>query len=140
MDAAPHFHDGDHAPLLVASEREQASLAGCALLRSGPARLDFWRGGHRQNCAGASYERALVLLAHAELHEQRGRASDAQESVAAARGLCEPLGARLALLRADAIAARLNPQSIARKPAHPNGLTAREVGVLMRPPMLSGTA
>lgn len=76
------------------------------------------------------YERALALLARAELHEKRGRAHDAQADILAARTLCEPLGARLALLRADAIAAWLNPQGVARKPAHPDGLTAREVGVL----------
>ncbi|HEX5502466.1 MAG TPA: AAA family ATPase, partial [Thermomicrobiales bacterium] len=57
-------------------------------------------------CA-APYERALTLLAMAELRADDGPA--ATTLLAEARALCDPLGAAPALARADALAARLAP-------------------------------
>ncbi len=78
-------------------------------------------------CA-APYERALTLLAMAELRAATGKATGAQALLADVRAICEPLGARRALDRADALTT-----SRAAKPspaAYPAGLTTREVEVL----------
>jgi DNA-binding CsgD family transcriptional regulator len=59
-------------------------------------------------------------------------ATDGREEAARllreARGLCETLGARPALARADALAAHLAAAPVT--PAYPAGLSAREVQVL----------
>ena len=57
-------------------------------------------------CA-APYERALTLLALAELRLATGDRPMATATLAEARALLEPLEARPALARADALAARL---------------------------------
>ena len=54
-----------------------------------------------------SVERALTLLALAELHRATGDHPAAAATLAAARALLEPLEARPALARAAALAARL---------------------------------
>ena len=82
-------------------------------------------------CA-AHYERALTLLALAELHRAQGDRPTAAATLAEARALLEPLEARPALARADALVARLAtpdpaPDSLA---ALPFGLTGREAEVL----------
>ncbi len=79
-------------------------------------------------CA-ASYERALTLLALAELHGATGGSGAAAALLDDVRAICTSLGAQPALARADAIAARL---AIARTPhlRYPAGLSAREVEVL----------
>ncbi|MGN6809462.1 MAG: response regulator transcription factor, partial [Thermomicrobiales bacterium] len=79
-------------------------------------------------CA-APYERALTLLALAELHANLGEADRAQAAIAEATALCEPLDARPALARAAALAARLAARTAAPTP-NAAGLTAREVEVL----------
>jgi len=55
----------------------------------------------------APYERALTLLAMAELRAATGETSVAHTLVDAVRAICTPLGAQPALARADALAARL---------------------------------
>ncbi|MBA2276931.1 MAG: response regulator transcription factor, partial [Chloroflexia bacterium] len=78
-------------------------------------------------CA-APYERALTLLAMAELRMSTGKAAEAQTLLTEVRAICEPLGARRALDRADAVAtSRAATPSPA---AYPAGLTTREVEVL----------
>ncbi len=82
-------------------------------------------------CA-APYERALTLLALAELRLAHADKAGAHAALAEARALLEPLDARPALARADALAARLDA---ARAPApgvaaRPDGLSQREVEVL----------
>jgi DNA-binding CsgD family transcriptional regulator len=79
-------------------------------------------------CA-APYERALTLLALAELSVSTGAPYEAQRYLADVRAICTPLGARRALDRADAVAAALTgaPPPV---PAYPAGLTAREAEVL----------
>jgi DNA-binding CsgD family transcriptional regulator len=77
-------------------------------------------------CA-APYERALTLLALAELRWATKEIVESQAALATARGLLLPLDARPALARADTLAARL---AFLRPAAYPAGLTAREVAVL----------
>ena len=76
----------------------------------------------------APYERALTLLALAELRAASGDAA-AGSGLDAVRAICEPLGARPALARADALAARIAATE-GTPPASPAGLSTREIEVL----------
>jgi DNA-binding CsgD family transcriptional regulator len=76
-------------------------------------------------CA-APYERALTLLALAELRAATNRVSEARDLLAEVRAICTPLGARQTLSRADAVEASIS----APRPTAPAGLTKREVEVL----------
>src|SRR5205823_4890665 len=79
-------------------------------------------------CA-APYERALILLALAHLRAATNQRADAISSLDEVRAICEPLGAKPALARADALAARLT--AAPDLPAtFPDGLSPREVDVL----------
>ncbi len=84
-------------------------------------------------CA-APYERALSLLALAELRVAMDERERAGSALDAARALLEALDARPALARADALATRLAPVPLAPAvtptAAFPGGLSAREVEVL----------
>ena len=55
----------------------------------------------------APYERALTLLAMAALRAAQGASDEAQRLLDAVKAICEPLGAKPALARADVVAARL---------------------------------
>ena len=55
-----------------------------------------------------------------------GARAEARALLDTARALCAPLGAKPALARADALAARV----AARSATHPTGLTQREIEVL----------
>ncbi len=55
----------------------------------------------------APYERALTLLAMAERHAATGDTERARTLLAGVRAICQPLGAKPALARADALATRL---------------------------------
>ena len=79
-------------------------------------------------CA-APYERALTLLAQAELRAAAGDRPAATTLLAEARAGCARLGAAPALARAGALAARLATAPDAPAP-YPAGLTPREVEVL----------
>jgi DNA-binding CsgD family transcriptional regulator len=79
-------------------------------------------------CA-APYERALALLAFAELRGRSGETDEARRLLAEVRRICEPLGAQTALARADALAAQLDALRDAT-PVYPAALSAREVEVL----------
>jgi ATP/maltotriose-dependent transcriptional regulator MalT len=74
------------------------------------------------------YERALTLLAMAELDATTGETTRARAAVDEARAICVTLGARPALTRADTLAARL--ATAPSDPALPAGLTEREAEVL----------
>jgi DNA-binding CsgD family transcriptional regulator len=78
-------------------------------------------------CA-APYERALTLLALAELRLAARDRDGARGALAEARGILKPLGARPALARAATLAAHLAPPASrpARPTALPFGLTERE--------------
>lgn len=82
-------------------------------------------------CA-APYERALTLLARAELRAATGDTAAAIALREEAQSICASLGARPALLRADALTARLasRPQELGA--SLPDGLTERETNVLWR--------
>ena len=79
-------------------------------------------------CA-APYERALTLLAIAELRAATGTSDDARRLLDEVRIICAPLDAKPALARADALAARL-AATPATAPSYPAGLSAREAEVL----------
>jgi DNA-binding CsgD family transcriptional regulator len=76
-------------------------------------------------CA-APYERALTLLSIAELRVATGAQDAATAALAETRALLEPLEAKLALARADALAAPASAALTAKR----FGLTAREAEVL----------
>jgi DNA-binding CsgD family transcriptional regulator len=76
----------------------------------------------------APYERALSLLALADLDAATANVAQAHVALDEARAICEPLRAQPALARAAALAARL--ASTSARPALPAGLTEREAEVL----------
>ena len=77
------------------------------------------------------YERALTLLALAELRAAMGEQHGAGVAVAEARIILASLDARPALARADVLAATLaRPATTGLAPPYPAGLSAREVEVL----------
>jgi DNA-binding NarL/FixJ family response regulator len=76
------------------------------------------------------YERALTLLALAELCAAKSEQTEAARLLDDVRAICIPLDAKPALARADALTARLAASAPSRTPAYPAGLTAREVDVL----------
>ena len=80
-------------------------------------------------CA-APYERALTLLALAELRAATSQRPEAMALLDEIQTICTPLGAVLALAKADALAARLSGAAGASPPSYPAGLSAREVEVL----------
>jgi DNA-binding CsgD family transcriptional regulator len=77
----------------------------------------------------APYERALTLLALAELRLTEGNHTDASALLEEARGICSDLGAVPALARADALSAQ-TPGGRRATLAYPAGLTRREAKVL----------
>jgi ATP/maltotriose-dependent transcriptional regulator MalT len=79
-------------------------------------------------CA-APYERALTLLAQAELGGGTGDTEQARTVLDEVTAICEPLGAKPALARVAALAARLADVATV-VPAYPAGLSSREVEVL----------
>jgi ATP/maltotriose-dependent transcriptional regulator MalT len=76
----------------------------------------------------APFERALTLLALAELRAATGDGGDAAALLDEIRHICAPLGAAPTLARVEALAARLPEQRHGGQ--HPAGLTEREVEVL----------
>lgn len=80
-------------------------------------------------CA-APYERALTLLALAELRAATGDRDGATTTLVAARATLESLAARPALARATALSARLAALVAPDAPGYPAGLTTREAEVL----------
>jgi DNA-binding CsgD family transcriptional regulator len=74
------------------------------------------------------FERALTLLALAELRFAMDETSDTARLLDDVRGICSPLGAAPTLARADALAARLTAQR--QSGIHASGLTPRELDVL----------
>ncbi|HYI16691.1 MAG TPA: helix-turn-helix transcriptional regulator, partial [Thermomicrobiales bacterium] len=78
-------------------------------------------------CA-APFERALTLLAIAELRAATGAIDDARALADEARDICIPLGAVPTLARANALAARL--VDVPSSPGEEAGLSTREVEVL----------
>ncbi|CAN5644816.1 hypothetical protein BH23CHL2_BH23CHL2_03510 [soil metagenome] len=80
------------------------------------------------DACNALYERALTLLALAELGVATGEENAAWLHLDRARAICTRLGAEPALQRAAEVAAQLSTRR--GKRVHPAGLTPREVEVL----------
>jgi DNA-binding CsgD family transcriptional regulator len=80
-------------------------------------------------CA-APYERALTLLAMAEVRLARGDRPTAGQLIDASRALCHPLEAAPALARAAALAAQLATTAPPRPLVSTAGLSSREAEVL----------
>jgi DNA-binding CsgD family transcriptional regulator len=78
-------------------------------------------------CA-APYERALALLALAELRATQGKRNDARELLAEVLEICEPLKARPALDRAETLLAELD--AAGQSTVERSILTTREIEVL----------
>jgi DNA-binding NarL/FixJ family response regulator len=76
----------------------------------------------------AAHERALTLLAVADLHVTRGELDESRRVAEDVRNICRSLGAIPTMQKADAILTRLGSEPL--QPAYPAGLTAREVEVL----------
>jgi DNA-binding CsgD family transcriptional regulator len=115
--------------VLLAAHRLLGELATIAGLHEDAARYLDTALALADACA-APYERALTLLALAELRAATGQPEEARQLLDAARALCEPLDAKPALARAEALAARLASEHAA-PPKFPAGLSSREVEVLM---------
>jgi DNA-binding CsgD family transcriptional regulator len=81
------------------------------------------------DACSAPYERALTLLARAELRLTEGNNTDVLAPLEEARGICSDLGAAPALARADALAAQTSGHRRVT-PGYPAGLTRREAEVL----------
>jgi DNA-binding CsgD family transcriptional regulator len=148
--AAYHRAAGDLVAARGAAEQARAHAANprqpLALLAAHRllGELDTAEGRHAEaqahhaaqalaDACQAPYERALTLLALADLRATTDDRADATSALAAARTLLEPLGARPALARAEALAARLATPAAAPPPAAaalPGGLTPREAEVL----------
>jgi len=78
----------------------------------------------------APYERALTLLAVAELRLAERSDTTVPTVLEEARGICSDLGAAPALARTDALAAQTSGRRQVVTPGYPAGLTRREAEVL----------
>jgi DNA-binding NarL/FixJ family response regulator len=116
---------------LLAAHRLLGELATAAR-RFAPAEEHLTAALALADACRAPYERALALLAQAELAATQGDHATAVSALDAVRALCIPMDAHLALARADRIAALLNPRATPnmRATSLPVGLSPREVEVL----------
>jgi DNA-binding CsgD family transcriptional regulator len=110
---------------LIAAHRLSGELAGDDRLAD--AEAHFSAALDLADACAAPYERALTLLAMAELRVANQQMVEAFDLLAEVQTICAPLGARVTLNRADALRVSLPaPPTL----AHPAGLTQREVEVL----------
>jgi DNA-binding CsgD family transcriptional regulator len=79
------------------------------------------------DACGSRHDRALTLLALADLLRARGDLPTARAHLESVRALCTPMGAAVTLAQADALEARLPATPAGHLPA---GLTMREAEVL----------
>jgi DNA-binding CsgD family transcriptional regulator len=129
--ALAHASDPRQPLALLAAHRLLGELATAAG-RYAAARAHLDDALALAAACAAPYERALTLLALADLRAAIGDRDGAATALADARAILEPLEARPALARADTLAARLvaAPPLATAPPVDPAGLTAREVEVL----------
>ncbi|HEX5418249.1 MAG TPA: LuxR C-terminal-related transcriptional regulator, partial [Chloroflexota bacterium] len=127
-DALSHANEPRQPLALLAAHRWLGELATVAH-RYAEADTHLEQALALANACSLVYERALTLIAVAELRLALGERGVARTLVDEARGICGSLNARPALARADALAARLVHASPPRSD-DPAGLTAREVEVL----------
>jgi DNA-binding CsgD family transcriptional regulator/tetratricopeptide (TPR) repeat protein len=146
--AAYHWATGDIATAQKRAEQALASagaprqplvlvvahrlLGGLALAagRLDDADRQFAAALELADTCGARHERAMILLAQAELADARGDHALARTHLADVRSLCVPMGATLTLARADALAARLPATPADDSSSLPANLTRREAEVL----------
>jgi DNA-binding NarL/FixJ family response regulator len=116
---------------LIAAHRMLGILATDAGDRAA-AEEQFARALALADACRAPYERALTLLARAELAVAQGDSTAAAAVLDEVRVICAPMDAGLALAQAVRIAARLAPAggSAGARTVFPAGMTAREVEVL----------
>jgi DNA-binding NarL/FixJ family response regulator len=124
--------------LELASEPEQPPFRGAALRAlaeslSALQRFDEAAAAAREAIAlftacDAPFERARSEVVLAEILVRQARPDAARESLASARAVAEPLGAKRLLDQIDAIAARLSTPAASAD--YPGGPSAREVEVL----------
>ncbi len=122
--------------LATAPHQPLALLAAHRLLGEIGTENSHWEEAESHLCASlaladacaAPFERALTLLALADLRAAEGKIPEATRLLAEVRAVGEPLGAAPLLARADALAARLaaRPAAVDAGPR----LSAREVEVL----------
>ena len=106
-EAAVAAASAPHQPLLLlASHRVLGDLLRQAG-RTDEARTHLETALALAEACGAPYERALTLLARAELEQGTGDSTGARGTLAAARAICEPLGASATLARIAALTDRL---------------------------------
>ena len=116
---------------LLAAHRTLGALATDAGDRAAAAE-HFAAALALAGACNAPYERALILLAQAELASAQGDRSVATVMLDEVRAICTPMDARLALARAERIETEIaqGGKSVGARKAFPAGLTAREVEVL----------
>jgi DNA-binding CsgD family transcriptional regulator len=127
-EAALAHADEPRQPLALLAAHRLLGEVDTAAGRHADARAHLDRAIALADACAAPYERALILLALAELQVAEGQHDAAQSSLAEARTILAPLGAAPALARADALSARLVPAIAASIP--PGGLSRREAEVL----------
>jgi DNA-binding CsgD family transcriptional regulator/tetratricopeptide (TPR) repeat protein len=113
---------------LLAAHRERGVLAALQG-RYGDARADFGAARALADACAAPYERALTQLAQARAEANAGDVESARRLLQEALTACLDLGARPTIEQIGALATRLDATED-RCPAHPEGLSAREVEVL----------
>jgi DNA-binding CsgD family transcriptional regulator/tetratricopeptide (TPR) repeat protein len=137
-DMKQAYSHAERALVHATEPRQPLALLAAHRLR-GELDTDVGRSDDAEKHLGASlsladacqapYERALTLLAIAELRAATGDTLATRALLGEARATCAPLGAEPALARAAALAARLDAAKEGA-PAYPAGLSAREVEVL----------
>ena len=119
-----------HQPLtLLAAHRLLAEL-DLAEVRLDSAKTHLDAALTLADACGSLHERALTLLTLADVFRVRGDLPAALTQLEIVRALCTPMGATVALARADTLEARLRALSNASPKILPAGLTAREAEVL----------
>ena len=118
-----------HQPLALLAAHRLLGELGSAGGRYGDAASHLDAAVQLANTCAAPYERALTLLAFAELRLAERSDTTVPTVLEEARGICSDLGAAPALARADALAAQLSDRRQIT-PVYPAGLTRREAQVL----------
>jgi DNA-binding CsgD family transcriptional regulator len=126
--ALAHASEPRQPLALLAAHRLLGELNN-ATRRSEAADEHFRTALELADACSAPYERALTLLALAELRLTEGNNTDVSSLLEEARGICSALDAAPALARADALAAQ-TPGGRRAASAYPAGLTRREAEVL----------
>ena len=119
-------------PLALLAAHRMLGILATDAGRTSDAEHHFAEALALADACRAPYERALTLLARADLAVAQGDRTTATALLDEVRAICTPMDARPALAHAERIAARLalDGASGGARMAFPAGLTAREVEVL----------